>query len=56
MKKNDRELKILAIMCAIVVVEFLIVPIALGIVAHLMYGDAPIEEVPLWAYFFVLGR
>lgn len=56
MKKNDWELKLLAIMCAIVVVVFLIVPIVLSIVAHFMYGDAPIKEVPLWAYLFVLGR
>ena len=56
MKKNDWELKLLAIMCAVVAVVFLIVPMVLSIAAHSMYGDAPIKEVPLWAYLFVLGR
>ena len=56
MKKNDWELKLLAIMCSVVVVVFLIVPIVLSIVAHFMYGDAPIKEVPLWAYMFLAGR
>lgn len=56
MKKGDAQVRLLIIMFAVAIIVFAIVPLVTAVVAFAMYKDAPITEIPTWAYMFLAGR